>query len=73
MLQPLFILCYLTENVNMLLHEKEKVMRGNIMEYIITALAVLVCIILVVAKNKKPTEDQLEKQKKEYEEILAIL
>ena len=42
------------------------------MEYIITALVVLACIILVVAKNKKPTEDQLEKQKKDYEEILTV-
>ena len=42
------------------------------MEYIITAIVVLGCIILVVAKNKKPTEDQLEKQKRDYEEILAV-
>ena len=42
------------------------------MEYTITALVVLACIILVVAKKRKPTEDKLEKQKREYEEILAI-
>lgn len=40
------------------------------MEYVITALVVLACIIFVVIKNRKPTEDQLEKQKREYEEIL---
>lgn len=42
------------------------------MEYIITALVVLGCIILVIRKNSKPTEDKLEKQKREYEEILKI-
>ena len=42
------------------------------MEYIITALVVLGCIILMVKKNSRPTEDKLEKQKKEYEEILRI-
>lgn len=42
------------------------------MEYVITALVVLGCIIFVVIRNKKPSEDQLEKQKKEYEEILAV-
>lgn len=42
------------------------------MEYTIIALVVLACIILVVVKNKKPTEDQLEKQKRDYEEILAV-
>lgn len=42
------------------------------MEYIITALVVLACIILVVIKNRKPTEDQMAKQKREYEEILAV-
>ena len=51
---------------------KIKSTRGNVMEYIITAIVVLGCIILVVAKNKKPTEDQLEKQKREYEEILTV-
>ena len=40
------------------------------MEYVITALVVLVCIILVVNKNRKPSEDKLEKQKREYEELL---
>ena len=42
------------------------------MEYVITALVVLGCIIFVVIRNKKPSEDQLDKQKKEYEEILAV-
>lgn len=42
------------------------------MEYIITALVVIVCIILVVVKKQKPTEDKLEKQKRDYEEILRI-
>lgn len=40
------------------------------MEYVITALVVLVCIILVVNKNRKPSEDKLEKQKRDYEELL---
>ena len=30
------------------------------------------CIVLVMIKNRKPTEDKLEKQKREYEEILRI-
>ena len=42
------------------------------MEYVIIALVVLACIILVVMKNKMPTEDKMEKQKREYEETLAI-
>lgn len=42
------------------------------MEYVITAFVILACIILVVVKNRKPTEDKLEKQKREYEEILTI-
>ena len=42
------------------------------MEYIFTALVVLVCIIFVVIKNKKPTEDKLVKQQREYEEILEV-
>ena len=42
------------------------------MEYVITALVVVACIVLVVIKNRKPTEDKLEKQKREYEEILAV-
>ena len=40
------------------------------MGYVVTAALVIACIVLVVYKNRKPTEDQLEKQKKEYEEIL---
>lgn len=40
------------------------------MGYIISALVVIGCIALVIYKNKKPTEDQLEKQKREYQEIL---
>lgn len=42
------------------------------MEYIVSALAVVVCIILVIVKKQKPTEDKIEKQKKAYEEILAL-
>lgn len=42
------------------------------MEYIITALVIIACIILVVVKKQQPTEDKLEKQKREYEEILTI-
>jgi len=42
------------------------------MEYIITALVVVACIIFVAIKKQKPTEDKLEKQKREYEETLAI-
>lgn len=42
------------------------------MEYVITALVVVACIILIVVKKQKPTEDKLEKQKREYEEILAV-
>ena len=42
------------------------------MEYVITALVIVACIILVVVKKQKPTEDKLEKQKREYEEILTI-
>ena len=30
------------------------------------------CVLLVLIKNKRPTEDKLEKQKREYEEILKI-
>ena len=44
--------------------------RKRRMGYIVTALLVIGCIALVIYKNKKPTEDQLEKQKKEYEEVL---
>ena len=47
--------------------EKRKEKR---MGYIISALVVIGCIALVIYKNKKPTEDQLEKQKREYQEIL---
>lgn len=42
------------------------------MEYIVTALVVIACIILVVVKKQQPTEDKLEKQKREYEEILKV-
>ena len=42
------------------------------MEYIITAVVVIACIILYVVKKQQPTEDKLEKQKREYEEILAV-
>lgn len=42
------------------------------MKYLITALVIVACIILVIIKNRKPTEDKLEKQKREYEEILAV-
>ena len=42
------------------------------MKYVITALVLLACVVLVVVKKKKPTEDKLEKQKREYEETLAI-
>ena len=42
------------------------------MEYIITVLVVVACIIFVAIKKQKPTEDKLEKQKREYEETLAI-
>lgn len=42
------------------------------MEYIITALVIIACIVLVVVKKQQPTEDKLEKQKREYEEILTI-
>lgn len=41
------------------------------MSYIIIAIIVVGCILLVMQKNKKPTEEKLEKQKKEYEELLA--
>ena len=42
------------------------------MEYIITVLVVVACIIFVAIKKQKPTEDKLEKQKREYEETLVI-
>lgn len=42
------------------------------MECIVTALVVIACIILVVVKKQQPTEDKLEKQKREYEEILKV-
>jgi len=40
------------------------------MSYIIIAIVVIGCVLLVMQKNKKPTEEKLEKQKREYEEIL---
>lgn len=40
------------------------------MEYIITIVVIIVCIILLAVNKRKPTQDQLEKQKKEYEDIL---
>ncbi len=42
------------------------------MEYIITAVVLIACIILYVVKKQQPTEDKLEKQKREYEEILKV-
>lgn len=35
-------------------------------------LVIVVCVILVVLKNRKPSEDKLEKQKREYEETLEV-
>lgn len=40
------------------------------MSYIIVVIVVVGCILLVMQKNKKPTEEKLQKQKREYEEIL---
>lgn len=40
------------------------------MSYIIIAVIVVGCLLLVMQKNKKPTEEKLEQQKREYEEIL---
>ena len=42
------------------------------MEYIVIALVIAGCLLLVFQKNKKPTEEILEKQKREYEEILKV-
>lgn len=42
------------------------------MEYIVIAIVVVACIILYVVKKQQPTEDKLEKQKREYEEILKV-
>lgn len=42
------------------------------MEYIITVVVIVACIILYVVKKQQPTEDKLEKQKREYEEILKV-
>lgn len=42
------------------------------MEYIITAVVIIACVILYVVKKQQPTEDKLEKQKREYEEILKV-
>ena len=42
------------------------------MEYIITVIVIVACIIFVVVKKQQPTEDKLEKQKREYEEILKV-
>ncbi len=41
------------------------------MNYIIIILVILACILLVLHDRKKPTEETLEIQKKNYEEILA--
>lgn len=35
-------------------------------------LVIVVCVVLVVLKNRKPSEDKLEKQKREYEETLKV-
>lgn len=42
------------------------------MSYIVIAIIVVGCILLVMQKNKKPTEEILEKQKREYEDILKL-
>ena len=43
------------------------------MSYIIIAVIVVGCILFATIKNKKPTEEKLEKQKREYEEIMVAI
>lgn len=40
------------------------------MGYLAIVIIVVVCVILLINQKKRPTEDQLEKQKRDYEEIL---